>query len=290
MIRSMTGFGSASAQFEGKTITVDLRSVNSKFLDLNLKMPSAFRDKELELRSFLQKELERGKADLSVVLENDNAPKKVSIDKSLFIAYHKELVALGKELSLPSSDLTSAILRLPDVLAAEKSDAGEEEWQQIFGVIKLAVASFQQFRETEGKSQTTDLNLRIKAIENLLGDIEVYEPQRLEAIRQRLSGSLEEFIETNHIDRNRFEQELIFYIEKLDVSEEKVRLRSHCEFFVQTMNDAASSGKKLNFITQEIGREINTIGSKANHAGIQKLVVEMKDELEKVKEQLMNIL
>jgi len=290
MIRSMTGFGNASAQYGNKTITADLKSVNSKFLDLNLRLPSSVREHELELRSFLQRELERGKADLAIVIENGSAQKKISIDKALFKAYFRELQSLEQELSIVPNDYTNTILRLPDVLVAEKTEANEEEWQQVLEVVKKAVESFQKFRESEGKSQTADLSQRIKAIEDLLGRIEVFEPQRMDAIRQRLGGSLEEFIESNHIDRNRFEQELIFYIEKLDISEEKVRLRSHCDFFLQTMNDAANSGKKLNFIGQEIGREINTIGSKANHAGIQKLVVDMKDELEKVKEQLMNIL
>jgi uncharacterized protein (TIGR00255 family) len=286
----MTGFGNASAQYGNKTITVDLKSVNSKFLDLNLRLPSSVRDHDLELRSFLQRELERGKADLSVTIENGNAQKKFSIDKALFKSYFRELQSLEQELSIVPNDYTNTILRLPDVLVADKTEASEGEWEQVFEVIKKAVVEFQKFRETEGKSQVADLSQRMKAIEELLEKIEVFEPQRMEAIRERLSGSLEDFIESNNIDRNRFEQELIFYIEKLDISEEKVRLRSHCDFFMETMKDASNSGKKLNFIGQEIGREINTIGSKANHAGIQKLVVEMKDELEKVKEQLMNIL
>jgi len=290
MIKSMTGFGNASAQYGNKIVTADLKSVNSKFFDLSLRMPSAFRDHELELRSYLQRELERGKADLSITIENGNAQKKISIDKSLFKAYYQELQALGTELSIPPVDYTNAILRLPDVLVAERTEASEGEWEQVLDVIRNAVAAFQKFRDTEGKTQVTDLTQRIQSIGNLLGRIEVLEPQRMDSIRQRLSGSLEDFIETNNIDRNRFEQELIFYIEKLDISEEKVRLRSHCDFFMETMKDPSNSGKKLNFIGQEIGREINTIGSKANHAGIQKLVVEMKDELEKVKEQLMNIL
>jgi len=286
----MTGFGNATAQYGNKNITVDLKSVNSKFFDLSLRLPSAYRDRELELRSYLQRELERGKADLSIVIENGSTQKKTSIDKTLFKAYFQELLALDKELSITSVDYTNTILRLPDVLVADRGELEDGEWDQVFEVIGKAVAAFQKFRETEGKSQIADLTQRIKAIEQLLLRIEEFEPQRVESVRQRLSGSLEEFIESQNIDRNRFEQELIFYIEKLDISEEKVRLRSHCEFFLETMNDAGSNGKKLNFIGQEIGREINTIGSKANHAGIQKLVVEMKDELEKVKEQLMNIL
>jgi len=290
MIKSMTGFGNATAQYGNKNITVDLKSVNSKFFDLSLRLPSAYRDRELELRSYLQRELERGKADLSIVIENGSTQKKTSIDKTLFKAYFQELLALDKELSITSVDYTNTILRLPDVLVADRGELEDGEWDQVFEVIGKAVAAFQKFRETEGKSQIADLTQRIKAIEQLLLRIEEFEPQRVESVRQRLSGSLEEFIESQNIDRNRFEQELIFYIEKLDISEEKVRLRSHCEFFLETMNDAGSNGKKLNFIGQEIGREINTIGSKANHAGIQKLVVEMKDELEKVKEQLMNIL
>ena len=264
--------------------------MNSKFLDLSVKMPSAFREYELELRAFLQKELERGKSELIVTVDAGAAQRKVSIDKHLFAAYVSELKKLGSELSLPPTDYTGVILRLPEVLASDRSTAGKEEWQQVFGVIKEAVGAFQVFREKEGRALSGDLEQRIGAIRALLERVEALEPQRLEGTRQRLEQSLDEFVEAAHLDRNRLEQEMIYYIEKLDISEEKVRLRSHCDFFTQTIGESGNSGKKLGFISQEIGREVNTIGSKANHAGIQKLVVEMKDELEKIKEQLMNIL
>jgi uncharacterized protein (TIGR00255 family) len=286
----MTGFGSASRAAEGKTISAEIRSVNSKFLDLSVKMPSAYREYELELRAFLQKELERGKSELIVTVDAGAAQRKVSIDKNLFAAYVRELKDLGSELSLPPTDYTAAILRLPDVLASDRSAAGKEEWQQVFGVIREAVAAFQTFREKEGRALSADLEKRIGFIRAVLERVETLEPQRLEGTRQRLEQSLQELVDAAHIDRNRLEQEMIYYIEKLDISEEKVRLRSHCDFFMQTIGEPGSSGKKLSFISQEIGREVNTIGSKANHAAIQKLVVEMKDELEKIKEQLMNIL
>jgi uncharacterized protein (TIGR00255 family) len=286
----MTGFGSASRAAEGKTISAEIRSVNSKFLDLSVKLPSAYREYELELRAFLQKELERGKSELIVTVDAGAAQRKVSIDKNLFAAYVRELKDLGSELSLPPTDYTAAILRLPDVLASDRSAAGKEEWQQVFGVIREAVAAFQTFREKEGRALSADLEKRIGFIRAVLERVETLEPQRLEGTRQRLEQSLQELVDAAHIDRNRLEQEMIYYIEKLDISEEKVRLRSHCDFFMQTIGEPGSSGKKLSFISQEIGREVNTIGSKANHAAIQKLVVEMKDELEKIKEQLMNIL
>jgi len=286
----MTGFGSASRAADGKTISAEIRSVNSKFLDLSVKMPSAFREYELEVRAFLQKGLERGQAELIVSIDAGAAQRKVSIDKNLFAAYVGELKKLGEELSLPPTDYTGVILRLPEVLASDRSAAGQEEWKLVFGVIQEAVAAFQEFRKKEGRALSGDLEHRSGIIRSLLERIESMESQRLEGTRRRLEQSLDEFVEAAHIDRNRLEQEMIYYIEKLDISEEKVRLRSHCDFFMQTIGEPGSSGKKLGFISQEIGREVNTIGSKANHAAIQKLVVDMKDELEKIKEQLMNIL
>lgn len=290
MIRSMTGYGNHVSQIDSKTITVELRSVNSKFLDLILKLPGAYRDKDLELRSLFTRDLERGKVDFTLSIDSAEQVKKTIIDKSLFAAYHKELESLSKELSIDHPDYFNTILRLPDVLVTEKSELNDSEWQAILATVHKALGEFQKFRDQEGNALAKDLTSRIKNIETLLSKVEVFEPQRLESVRQRLSTSLEEFIEANNVDRNRFEQELIFYIEKLDISEEKVRLRSHCDFFIQTMNEPGNSGKKLSFLSQEIGREINTIGSKANHAGIQQIIVEMKDELEKIKEQLMNVL
>jgi uncharacterized protein (TIGR00255 family) len=286
----MTGFGNAVAETGTKTITVEIKSVNSKFFDLSLRLPLAYKDKDLELRSELAKELERGKVDVSFVVDSPETLKKVSVNAPLIKAYYAELKSIDNELQLGTTDYLGLILRMPEVLNADKMTADEEEWKQLRNTLDKALKAFQSFRKTEGESIEKDMKERIKQIETRLKEIEKLEPERIASLRKKLSVSLEEFISSNNIDRNRFEQELIFYIEKLDISEEKVRLRSHCDYFLKTMNEAASNGKKLAFITQEIGREINTIGSKANDAGIQKFVVEMKDELEKIKEQILNVL
>lgn len=290
MIRSMTGFGNAVAESGNKTIAVEIKSVNSKFFDLSLLLPSAYKDKDLELRSELAKEIERGKAEVIISLDSPDAPKKTSINAPLVKAYFEELKSLNNDLHLNTTDYLGLILRMPEVLNTDKTIGDEEEWNQLKRTLTKALESFQSFRKKEGESIEKDLKERIKQIELRLKDIAKIEPTRISNYRKKLSMNLEEFIQANNIDRNRFEQELIFFIEKIDISEEKVRLRSHTEFFLKTMNEATSNGKKLAFITQEIGREINTIGSKANDAEMQKLVVEMKDELEKIKEQILNVL
>ncbi len=290
MIRSMTGFGNAVAESGSKTITVEIKSVNSKFFDLSLRLPSAYKDKDLELRSELAKDLERGKVDVSIVLDSPDSPKKTSINTTLVKAYHEELKSLSEDLKLNTTDYLGLILKLPEVLNTDKAVADPEEWNQMRSTLSKALESFQSFRKKEGESIEKDLKERNRQIELRLKEIEKLEPNRITAYRKKLTMSLEEFIQSNNIDRNRFEQELIFYIEKIDISEEKVRLRTHCEYFLKTLTESTSNGKKLAFITQEIGREINTIGSKANDADIQKLVVEMKDELEKIKEQILNVL
>jgi len=290
MIRSMTGFGNAVAESGNRTITVEIKSVNSKFFDLSLRLPSAYKDKDLELRSELAKDLERGKVDVSIQVDSPDAPKKTSVNVALVKAYYEELKSLSNDLQLGNSDYLSLILKMPEVLSTDKAVGDEKEWKLLKSTLGKALDAFQVFRKNEGKSIEKDFKGRIHEIESRLKDIEKIEPGRIAALRKKLSAGLEEFIQANNIDRNRFEQELIFYIEKIDISEEKVRLRSHCDYFLETMNESTSNGKKLAFITQEIGREINTIGSKANDADIQKLVVEMKDELEKIKEQILNVL
>ena len=224
------------------------------------------------------------------MIESHVVQKKISINTPLLKAYYDELKSLNDELHLNTTDYLGLILRMPEVLNAEKSVGDEEEWNLLKKVLDNALQAFQSFRKKEGATIEKDMKERIRSIDGLLISIEKLEPGRLTALRKKISGNLEEFIQSNNIDRNRFEQELIFYIERLDISEEKIRLRSHTDYFLKTMNENTSNGKKLAFITQEIGREINTIGSKANDAGIQKLVVEMKDELEKVKEQILNVL
>lgn len=290
MVRSMTGYGNAKGLVGNQNVTVEIRSLNSKFLELNLRMPMQFRDRELELRSDLSKQLERGKADLSISFESNELAKRSSVNKEIFNAYYEELSALGKEYHLSDVNLLDCILKLPAVMNAERQESDDDQWKELKVVIAAALDRFNAFRDNEGAALSKDITMRVDTISNCIPQLEEFETKRVEGVRSKISKAINELIEQTSIDRNRFEQELIYYIEKLDISEEKVRLRSHCEYFVQTIANPEANGKKLGFITQEIGREINTIGAKANDAPMQRIVVEMKDELEKLKEQLANVL
>lgn len=286
----MTGFGNATASYLNKTITVEIKSVNSKFFDLMLRMPSLYRDKEYELRSELAKAIERGKVDVSINIDSPEATKRTVINEDLFKAYYSDLKIIQDQYKTGESDLMKIVLGLPDVMTNDKQALSDEEWAEVKSTIEKSLDAFHSYRLAEGASMQKDLEERIASITNKLKDLEKFEAGRIEQVRKRLSGSLEEFIQTQNIDRNRLEQELIFYIEKFDISEEKVRLRTHCEYFLEVLRSKSSNGKKLAFISQEIGREINTIGSKANDAEMQKIVVNLKDELEKIKELLLNVL
>jgi uncharacterized protein (TIGR00255 family) len=290
MIHSMTGFGNATVEFKGKTISVEIKSVNSKFFDLMLKLPSLYREKEMELRTELSRSIERGKAEVIFTFESQEITKKASINKPLVKAYFEELKKLDSELKNKTPNYLQLILPLPDVLISERMVLSPDEWKAASKALALALKNFGNFRSSEGKALEKDLTKNITSIVNGVLELEKFENDRIEGIRKRLQVSLEEFIQANNIDRNRLEQELIFYLEKFDIPEEKVRLRTHCDYFLETMKEESSGGKKLAFICQEIGREINTIGSKANDARMQKVVVIMKDDLEKIKEQILNIL
>jgi uncharacterized protein (TIGR00255 family) len=255
-----------------------------------VRLPLQFRDKELEIRADVGKLLERGKADLNVSIDNNELAKRSTVNKEIFLAYYEDLKSLATETGMSDDNMLDAILKLPAVLNSEKSEMDEAQWKQLKGLIQSAVEQFNLFRSNEGNVLEQDVTQRLNAIENSIPQLENYEQARIESIRTRLHKSVNELKDQLNIDTNRFEQELIYYIEKLDISEEKVRLKSHCDYFIQTMNSKEANGKKLGFITQEIGREINTIGSKANDANMQRIVVEMKDELEKLKEQLANVL
>lgn len=285
----MTGFGTSSIEFENKTISVEIKSVNSKFMDLNLRLPSAYKEKEMELRTELARFIERGKCEVAFSVESQEAAKKTVINRPLAKAYFEELKMLDAELGISTPNYLQIILPLPDVMMNDKTVLSEAEWNAVQKAMKQASDAFQKFRLNEGAALQKDIEQRLQAILDGLKEIEKFEAGRIELVRKRLQSNLEEFIQLNNIDRNRFEQELIFYIEKYDISEEKVRLKSHCDYFVKTMKDDPSAGKKLAFIAQEIGREINTIGSKANDADMQKSVVIIKDELEKIKEQILNV-
>jgi uncharacterized protein (TIGR00255 family) len=285
----MTGFGKATKEFENRTVNVEIRSLNSKGMDLSFRIPSTYREFELELRSELTRLLERGKVDLSIYVENKAVETPIEINTELAKEYHKKIKQLSAELNENVSDIIAQVLKMPDVLKSERKEPDENEWKEIKSVITIAVEALNKFRAEEGKSIEKDFSERLRLIKDCLDKIIDLDKSRLNAIKERIKTNLSEVIGADKIDSNRFEQELIYYIEKLDINEEKVRLNTHLEYFLKTMVEP-SGGRKLNFIAQEIGREINTIGSKANHAEMQKLVVLMKDELEKIKEQTNNVL
>jgi len=290
-MKSMTGFGKATTEIPGKKVTVEVRSLNSKQLDLNLRLPYLYKEKELELRADISKQIERGKVDISVFTESTLDLLPVSINRKLAKIYYNELKSLSEELDELNPNLLALVVKMPDVMKAEREilDLDEEEWKQVKTTVDRAIEAFQKFRSDEGSTLSNEFSNRISLIDKLLAEVIIMDAPRVENIRTRIKNSLAEVIEKEKIDQNRFEQELIYYIEKLDITEEKLRLKTHIDYFINTMNEPAS-GRKLGFITQEIGREINTIGSKANDATVQKLVVQMKDELEKIKEQLLNVL
>ena len=283
----MTGFGKATVNCEGKTIVVEIRSLNSKQLDLVTRISPLLRDKENEIRAMVSKMLERGKIDVTITIEKTDNPT-VSIDADLAKAYFDKLSALSKSLQNPvETDIFAQTLRIPDVISTPKEEFSENFWNLFFGGVKNACDSVNSFREEEGAALSQDFSYRIQLISNMIDDVTPFESNRIIELKKKLIDNFENL--PLKYDPNRLEQELIFYLERLDITEEKVRLRKHCEYFTNTMKEN-NAGKKLGFIIQEIGREINTIGSKANDFNIQQIVVLMKDETEKMKEQLANIL
>lgn len=287
----MTGFGISSQDLGNVKYTVELKSLNSKFLELSIKLPRTFADKEFELRNECSRLIDRGKANLSFTIEqNEVKTAAASIDVALLKQYLKQLKEVSSALNEPTSNLLQLALGLPDVVKYTEEKASEDEWKTVMQVFKKAVEAFQQFRADEGNVLENDLKLRIGNILENLSKVETEEPTRIVAIKERLNNFLGEAVGRENIDQNRFEQELIYYIDKLDITEEKIRLKAHGDYFLETLKSADANGKKLGFIAQEIGREVNTLGSKANNATIQKLVVGMKEELEKIKEQLLNVL
>jgi uncharacterized protein (TIGR00255 family) len=291
MIKSMTGFGKSVAEIPQKKISIEIKSLNSKSLDLNARLPWLYKEKESEVRNIISQKLDRGKIDLTMnfdVLDSEIVPV---INKSVVKNYYVQLKEIAGELKINSDDqLLSTIMRLPDALKTEKPELDEKEWELVREKLNEAIGQLDEYRIEEGKSIEADLIRCVGKILTSLQDVEKFEGDRIARIRERLNASLSESVGTENIDKNRFEQELIFYLEKLDINEEKVRLKKHCEYFLEKIASIPPNGKILNFISQEIGREINTIGSKANDASIQKLVVMMKDELEKIKEQSLNVL
>lgn len=289
MLYSMTGYGIAKQSFDTQTLSVELRSLNSRNFDLRLRLPNAYQAYELELRKLLQNELQRGKVDLVITMET-NSINEYKINQTLLESYLEQLSNIAAANGIDKGDILQTAARMPNLINSHEIEIGEEQWEELKGLVMQAIEKFNAFRLQEGEVLLADVKNNIETIVSLQQQVIPFEAERIEKVRQRLRTQLEQL--SIKVDENRFEQEIIFYLEKYDISEEKVRLTQHCNYFLEEINlkQPLSKGNKLNFITQEIGREINTLGSKANHADIQHLVVKMKDALEKIKEQLANIL
>ena len=286
MIQSMTGFGKATLQLPSKKITVEVKSLNSKGLDLNVRMPSLYREMELGLRNHIALKLERGKVDFSIFIESTAEQTSTKVNVPIVKGYINQLREVYADAD--ETELMKMAIRMPDTMKIERDEIDENDWVQIQTVIEEALQNILTFRKDEGMSLEKEFQLRIGNIRQYMTDALALDPERVQAIKDRLQTAIAE-LKVN-VDENRFEQELIYYLEKLDITEEKVRLTNHLDYFLETINGTEANGRKLGFITQEMGREINTMGSKSNHAQMQKLVVQMKDELEKIKEQVLNVL
>ena len=286
MIQSMTGYGKSVIQLPTKKISIEIKSLNSKNLDLNTRMPSMYREKELGIRKRIASKLIRGKVDFSLYIESTGEETSTQINTTLVKQYIEQLKAVVN--NADDTEYLKMAVRMPDALTTEREEIDEQEWHEISNTIDLSLEKIIEYRLDEGITLETDFIGRIKSISNLLDEVITMDPDRIDGVRERLTKGISDIKEK--VDDNRFEQELVYYIEKFDITEEKVRLENHLEYFQKALQSEDSNGKKLGFISQEMGREINTIGSKSNYAPMQKLVVQMKDELEKIKEQLLNVL
>lgn len=287
----MTGFGKSICELPTKKIHIEIKSLNSKQLDLNTRIPSNYREKELDIRSEIARRLQRGKVDVTIYAETMVPDKITKLNEQVIGDYYQQLKSISSKLGIENNtDFLRVIMPLPDTLKVETTETDETEWDQIMLGINEAIESIDKFRLQEGKVLEAEIIQRTETIATLLNQIPLFEKLRLERIKSRIRESLSELIDKPKLDENRFEQELIYYIEKLDVTEEKVRLDNHITYFFETIKETEPMGKKLGFITQEMGREINTLGSKANDTDMQRLVIQMKDELEKIKEQSLNVL
>ncbi len=288
MLKSMTGYGKSTGTYEGKKVTVEVRSLNSKSMDLNVRVPQNYKEFEADIRKIIGEELDRGKVDVSVNLESTGETKGSVLNQELARSIYNDLKAFNDSIGEKTEDYLSLIVRMPDIMINVKEEISEEEKNWLLKNVREACVQLSDFRRQEGIALENDFTERIEDIRRLLLEVPKYEKERVDIVRERMRKALED-IESGSYDDNRLEQEMIFYVEKLDVSEEKMRLANHLDYYLETMKKE-SSGKKLGFISQEIGREINTLGSKSNHAEMQKLVVDMKDNLEKIKEQILNTL
>ncbi|MEZ7901938.1 MAG: hypothetical protein ACI8RY_000352 [Urechidicola sp.] len=291
MIQSMTGYGKATGTYKDKKITIEVKSLNSKYFDLNLRLPSFYRENELTLNKMLSKLIVRGKVDFSIYVELPPKSNSTKINHEVVTTYFNDLKSLSDSLGVKDdSKLMEMAMKMPEVYSQEREELDEDEWKAVELMIQEAIVNFEDFRKREGQILHNEFSGYITRIAELMQEVEQYEGERIETVKARLKSNLEEKLDNPQIDNNRFEQELIYFIEKYDVTEEKVRLKGHLDYFLEVIKSEQSEGKKLGFISQEIGREVNTLGSKANHQEIQKIVVEMKDLLEKIKEQVLNTL
>lgn len=291
MIRSMTGFGKTEFEVGTKKITLEIKSLNSKQLDINTRVPSMYREKDLEIRRLISEMLTRGKVDFAIYLDNLGTESTSRINAAIIKDYFKQLKAIHKELGLEvDHTIMHSIMRLPETVKMVYDELDETEWLMVRENLIKTLGELNRFRDQEGLALKADIDANIANILDLLKQAEPFETQRMENVKTKIIDSLNDLQLNGNIDKNRFEQELIYYMEKLDINEEKVRLTNHCSYFTETMNEDEPSGRKLGFIAQEIGREINTLGSKANESNLQRIVVQMKDNLEKIKEQVLNVL
>lgn len=291
MLYSMTGFGRAEATINGRQVVVEMKSLNGKQFDIVTKLPPILRSYELDIRNMLNGVLMRGTIDLSIAIKQEGASKPMVVNTGLAKFYYEGMKQIATDLNIPEDNMLATIMRMPEVVAADQDVISEDEWNQLKTVIETAANHLMAHRKNEGHALHKDLHSRIQNIESLLQDVIPLEVQRTEKIRSRITQSLQDMVGTENVDANRFEQEMIYYLERIDISEEKTRLKQHCVYFHETVEkQGISKGKVLGFILQEVGREINTLGSKANNAEIQQIVINMKDELEKAKEQVLNIL
>ena len=291
MIQSMTGYGKAIAELPNQKITIEIRTLNSKSIDISTRIAPSYREKEIEIRKHLSTKLTRGKVDFSLWIDKDDqSDDAVTINESLLEGYYNQISAISQNLNLPvPSDWFQTLLRMPEVLTKPAiEEVTDEEWEVVYTAIEEAIDNLNKFRTQEGAALETKFVENVEKIQELLVQIEPYEKERIERVKERITTALDNALDVEY-DNNRLEQELIFYIERLDVNEEKQRLSNHLTYFLKTLHGDSGQGKKLNFISQEIGREINTLGSKSNHAEMQKIVVQMKDELEQIKEQILNV-
>ena len=292
MIKSMTGFGKTTVEVNNKKIIIEIKSLNSKQFDMNLRMPPLYREKEMEVRALVKEQLDRGKIDMIIYFDNAETGKNGSINRPVVIEYFHQLVEIAGQLGIEpdKNGLLQTVMRFPDTLQVKTEELEEEEWQALCDGINQALTAINNFRLQEGQALAKDIRHRVLLIQELASQVPPFEQQRIVSIRQRLQEKINEWTNITNIDQNRLEQEIVYYLEKLDITEEKVRLANHCKYFLETIEKEEAPGRKIGFIAQEMGREINTLGSKANDHDIQKLVVLMKDELEKIKEQSLNIL